>query len=272
MAEKCLIATTLAVLVCHPSSSIKIFRPKPNDKSPQKHRHKTKPLKSKEKQNLKVTFPISQGLLVNKLSQVIGTDPLFNLVETIIRSSWFDKTRLKIKKVLRVKHSVRTLTTFEEYRNRVELKYSKDCDFNDENEIWQFHGAAISCSLGKKSKRGSLNICKAKRCGACRVLASDFDVEDELVPFFDSSWEAHEKVMKNCVADGVSARKVIMVCRVIAGRTARCDQKGLMMDGEEGSFDSMVRLSSGIQSNGREELFVLNLRAVLPCFVVIYSV
>ena len=269
MAEKCLIATTIAVLVCHPSSSIKLFRPKPNGKSPQRHKRKPKPLKSKEKQNPKVT---TQGLLVSKLSKVVERDPLFSLVETIVRSSWLEKTRLKIKKVLRVSHSAQTLIMFEEYRKMVELKYSEYCDFNDENEIWQFHGAAISCSLGQKSRKGSLNACKEKRCGACRVLASNFSVEDGLVPFFDRSWEAHQKVMNQCLANGVSARKAFVMCRVIAGRTARCDQRGLMTDGEEGGFDSMIGSSSGNQSSGGEELFVLNTGAVLPCFVVIYSV
>ena len=43
------------------------------------------------------------------------------------------------------------------------------------------------------------------------------------------------------------------------------------MDGQEGGFDSVVNLSKD-QLEGSEELIVLNARAVLPCFVIIYNV
>ncbi|KAH0987319.1 hypothetical protein GBA52_014496 [Prunus armeniaca] len=38
MVERCLIAASLAALVCHPSSTIKCFKPKPRPRSPQKQK------------------------------------------------------------------------------------------------------------------------------------------------------------------------------------------------------------------------------------------
>lgn len=160
---------------------------------------------------------------------------------------------------------------FEQYRHKLKLKYSNGTSgFNerlavDGNEILQFHGATISCSLGANSNGLSSDVCEKEGCGVCRILASNFSTEDVSVSFFEKSWEAHEKV----IANGVCARKAIVVCRVIAGRIGRCDQRGLM-DGEEGGFDSVAIGSSGNQSNGGKELFVLDPRAVLSCFVVTY--
>ncbi|GMN39088.1 hypothetical protein TIFTF001_008317 [Ficus carica] len=345
MAEKCLIAATIAVLVCHPSSTIRCFSPKPNDQiSPQKHQPKPKPkskskakqkpvspqkqaqkplkseeklkpnssfsstntsskehkpkpkpisppkdliphakqrpLKSKEKRKPNSSFSSttntsSQGLSI-KVSEVFQGDSLFGILEKIIRSGWrLDKTRIKVKKVLKVSHSVQTLFMFERHRQKLELKYSKsNSGFNerlavDGNEILRFHGATITCSLGGRSKGSSSNICKDKLCGVCRILASNFSTEDGSVSFFEKSWEAHQKVNAN----RVSARKAIVVCRVIAGRIGHCDQHGLMDGEEEGGCDSIVAGSSADhQSNGGKELFVLEPRAVLPCFVVTYSV
>jgi len=82
------------------------------------------------------------------------------------------------------------------------------------------------------------------------------------------------------------ARRVMLVCRVIAGRVKRVDlpadstveeKKSPVEDNSTvgastsgGVFDS-VAVNAGVYSN-LEELVVYNPRAILPCFVVIYKV
>ncbi|KAK9290917.1 hypothetical protein L1049_009096 [Liquidambar formosana] len=137
----------------------------------------------------------------------------------------------------------------------------------DGNELLRFHGAIITCSLGND---GVSTICDKKFCGVCRVIGSNVPVQAGFSSLCQKSWEAHENGTVECLPNGVSARKAIILCRVIAGRIARTHEHGLV-DGEEGGFDSVVR-STGCKSKSSEELIVFNSSAVLPCFVVIYTV
>lgn len=133
------------------------------------------------------------------------------------------------------------------------------------NELMMFHATTFSCSLG--SNGSSSYTCGMKRCGVCRILGSKFSINDGSVSFFEKSGKAHENVTSECRLNGVLAKKAIIACRVIAGRIAHLDKHGLMMNGEEGGFHSVVG-----ESNSAKELSVLNPRAVLPCFVVTYSI
>ena len=284
MAEKCLLAATIAILACHPSITIKCIKPKSFVKESSKKPKPTSPSKAlnqyPNKKSLKTIEKLdpnclyfSSSRLVNTVSEVLEGNPLFGYIETLIKSSWLDKTSLKINKILRVSHSVRTLLVFEQYRQMV-CRLDKRLGVEG-NELMRFHATMISCSLGSNGSSSSY-ICGKKRCGVCRVLGSTFSIKDGSVSFIEKSGKAHEKVMTSeCRLtnnNGVLARKAIIVCRVIAGRVAYLDKHGLMMNDEEGGFDSVLGLSEDEESNGIEELFVLNRRAVLPCFVVTYSV
>ena len=303
MVERCLIAASLAALICHPSATIKCFKPKSSTTSPQKE--KTKPSshlkkvhsKSKKKldphensssssshSNTNIPSPPSSPLprsssrtnkLVKGVSQLVEGDPSIGIVETIFRSGWPKEIGLTVQKVLKVNHSASVLNKFEEYRNKVKLNAAKSCKSKimerlivDGNELLKFQGALITCSLG--IDRHS-NICDKKCCGVCRMISSSFTVEDAAVLVHENSWKAHEKVTNDYVAKRVCARRAIILCRVIAGRVGGYHRLELM-DGEEfGWFDSVVG-STGDESNGSEELMVLTPSAVLPCFVVVYEV
>lgn len=81
---------------------------------------------------------------------------------------------------------------------------------------------------------------------------------------------------------GDDVRRVMLVCRVIAGRVKRVDlpaeekkppvedNSTVGVSSSGGVFDSVV-VNAGVYSN-LEELVVYNPRAILPCFVVIYKV
>lgn len=133
----------------------------------------------------------------------------------------------------------------------------------DGNELLWFKGALITCPLGSK---GYSRNCEKKCCGICRTITSSFRVEDEPISVHESSWQAHEKVINEYGARRMYTRKAIVLCRVIAGRVSPYQRHGLV-HGEDGGFDSAVD-----KSNGSEELLVLNPRAMLPCFVVLYDV
>ena len=66
--------------------------------------------------------------------------------------------------------------------------------------------------------------------------------------------------------DETMRRKAMIVCRVIAGRVHRPLENIQEMAGQTG-FDSLAG-KVGLHSN-IEELYLLNPRALLPCFVVI---
>lgn len=69
----------------------------------------------------------------------------------------------------------------------------------------------------------------------------------------------------------MNVKRAMLVCRVIAGRIGSDSDE---VDKEDGGFDSvMARGGSGVYTRlDEEELLVFNPRAVLPCFVIVYSV
>lgn len=246
MSEKCLIAASVAALICHPSSSIKIFKstPKPQTQNPPKKKHKPKSHES--------SFSFSDG------------DWHVDTVASMFRYGWPIEKVVVIEKILKVNYSRDFLRKFEQQRERVKSR-SKMCAI-DGNELIRFHGALITCSLGKNAASSS---CSNKSCSVCRLLTSVNDASNSMTTFYENSWRAHGNIGTASVVDSASARTAVIICKVIAGRIANCNEFGVGNIGEGGRFDS-VELRAGNQSSGSEELVVLNQRAVLPCFVVIY--
>ncbi|KAI5333972.1 hypothetical protein L3X38_024105 [Prunus dulcis] len=133
-------------------------------------------------------------------------------------------------------------------RKMVKSKYEKDriCKrverlVVDGNEFPQFHGAAITCSLGIN---GLSTICKKKCCQVCSIIASGFDTGDRTI---SSSTKVgrHMRRRPRNVLRKESARKAIVVCGVIAGRIAHYHAHGLM-DEEDGEFDSAMEWGGAI--------------------------
>ena len=69
----------------------------------------------------------------------------------------------------------------------------------------------------------------------------------------------------------MNVKRAMLVCRVVAGRVG-CDSEDV--DKEDGGFDSVFgRSGDGVHTGvDEEELLVFNPRAVLPCFVIVYTV
>ncbi|XP_068317109.1 uncharacterized protein [Pyrus communis] len=180
MVERCLIAASLAALVCHPSSTIKCFKPRPKPTSPQQEQPKGNPspppqgakqrdVIAKEVPSKSKVKPCPKGgsssspsqskestkktvaTRMNAVSELVSGDPWIGVVEDIFGCSWAGEIGLKIERVLRVNHSLDVLHRFEEYRKVVKSRYEKGRILKrmerlvvDGNELLQFHGGTIT--------------------------------------------------------------------------------------------------------------------------------
>jgi hypothetical protein len=197
------------------------------------------------------------------------------IVEIICRTNLLksESSSVRIDRVFKVHNTQRTLSRFEEYRESVMLKASKlpkkhpRC-LADGNELLRFHGATVSCALGSGSSCNSL--CASDKCAVCRIIRHGFSSSKNKaapgVGVFTSSTSgrALECVEGAAHADDAT-RRALLVCRVIAGRVHKPLENINEFAGQTG-FDSLAG-KVGPYSN-IEELFLLNPRALLPCFVV----
>lgn len=69
----------------------------------------------------------------------------------------------------------------------------------------------------------------------------------------------------------MNVKRAMLVCRVVAGRVG-CESDEVEKE-DGGGFDSVLgRGGSGVHTRlDEEELLVFNPKAVLPCFVIVYS-
>ncbi|KAK3032525.1 hypothetical protein RJ639_036440 [Escallonia herrerae] len=202
------------------------------------------------------------------VSELGPEDTSKNIVEIIFQSSWLRKQSpvCKIDRILKVQNTPKTISRFEEYRDTIKCKAAKlqkkhpRC-MADGNELLRFHSTTFTCSLGLN---GSSNLCNSiLRCKVCSIIKSGFKVTGENaggvagkgILTTATSGKAHD-------SSGVAPeddRRAMLVCRVIAGRVKKSLEGGL------GEYDSMAGVCSNL-----DELYVLNPKAIMPCFVVIY--
>ncbi|XP_073127845.1 uncharacterized protein [Henckelia pumila] len=218
-------------------------------------------------------FLESHHLSKHAVTELLEGDSSRKIVEIICRSSWLKSENhcVRIERVLKVHNMQKTLSRFEEYRETVKFKASKlpkkhpRC-LADGNELLRFYGTSLTCSLGMN---GSSSLCISDRCSVCRIIRQGFSTNRELrggVGVFTTSTSGRAFESIEMMEDNSSVRKALIVCRVIAGRVHRPLENIQEMAGQTG-FDSLAG-KVGLYSN-IEELYLLNARALLPCFVVI---
>ncbi|XP_059650494.1 uncharacterized protein LOC132296300 [Cornus florida] len=209
------------------------------------------------------------------VTELVEKDLSTKIVEKICQNNWSksDNNYGNIDKILKVHNMQKTLAQFEEYREMVKMKASKllkkhtRCLANG-NELLRFYGASVECSFGSN---GSYALCSSHKCCLCGILRHGFSMGKEALNgvmgvFTSSTCAVALETIKQFDDDSPSMRKVLIVCRVIAGRVHKHMEKFQELADQTG-FDSVagkVDLSSDI-----EELYSLNPRALLPCFVVI---
>ncbi|GAB2258303.1 hypothetical protein Droror1_Dr00014463 [Drosera rotundifolia] len=219
-----------------------------------------------------------EGLEAHHLSkhavtELVEGDSSRKIVEIICRTSWLKSENHcgRIERVLKVHNMQKTIARFEEHREMVKIKASKlpkkhpRC-LADGNELLRFHGTTVACSLGLN---GASSLCVSERCSACRILRHGFTTKKEVkgrIGVFTTSTSVRAFESIEIPKEDASMRKALIVCRVIAGRVHRPLENVQELTGQTG-FDSLAG-KVGLHSN-IEELYLLNPRALLPCFVVI---
>ncbi|XP_020234027.1 uncharacterized protein LOC109814091 [Cajanus cajan] len=198
------------------------------------------------------------------------------IIETICGTNSVNSENMlgKIDCILKVLNIPKTFACFEEYREMVKDKADKlqrkhpRCVV-DGNELLRFHGTTIACSLGKNS---SYSLCTLDYCGICQILRHGFSTNKEFrgalgVYTASTSGKAFDSISIMTSHERPFPRKSVIVCRVIAGRIySPIEEIEEKVDSE---FDSLAEKTSGYSDV--EELYVLNPKALLPCFVVIFK-
>ena len=181
----------------------------------------------------------------------------------------------KIERILKVNNMQSILCQFEDYREMVKTKARKQSNrkenprcLADGNELLRFYATTTLCSFGLN---GSSSLCRSINCGACRILRNGFFTGKDFlghIGIFATS-NSERALRYACAQERQFKRKALFVCRVIAGKI-RSPVRKLEQGFSVGSgFDSLAWKVG--RNKNVEELFLLNPRALLPCFVVIYK-
>ncbi|GAB4859973.1 hypothetical protein Ancab_011452 [Ancistrocladus abbreviatus] len=210
------------------------------------------------------------------VSELHDGDSGKNIVSIIFKTGWSDNEKMpKIHRILKIHNSTMILSRFEEYRELVKGKAARNgvvrrrderC-IADGNELLRFHCTTFACSLGQN---GNSSLCNQLYCSFCGIMRSGFSPKLDGISTSSTSWKAHLAVPDDVEANFafMNVKRAMLICRVIAGRIG-CEQ--MVADKEDSGFDSFVGGGPGGRSD-EDELFVFNPMAVLPCFVIIYSV
>lgn len=209
------------------------------------------------------------------VTELVEGDSSRKIVELIYKTSWSKSNNNcgGIERILKVHSMQKTLAQFEEHREMVKIKASKlpkkhpRC-LADGNELLRFHGTLVECSLGIN---GSSSLCTSDKCSVCQILRHGFstkkkDSTNVGVGVFTTSTSERAFESLEVKSENSSLRKALIVCRVIAGRVHRPLENIQELAGQSG-FDSLAG-KVGLYSN-IEELYLLNSKALLPCFVII---
>lgn len=217
------------------------------------------------------------------ISELFSGDSAMNIVAIIFQTGWGGGKLMgsnaapRIRRVLKIHHSPKTLSRFEEYRESVKAKAAKrrgrwgERCIVDGNELLRFHCSTFLCSLGRDG------ICAGEFCSVCSIIRSGFSPKLDGIPMTPSSRRAHEAIPADMEQEFryMNVKRAMLVCRVVAGRVAREDEScDVDNDGdkEDGEFDSVLVAGGGCRIGvEEEELLVYSPRAVLPCFVIVYG-
>ncbi|XP_054818933.1 uncharacterized protein LOC129318260 [Prosopis cineraria] len=217
--------------------------------------------------------------LKHVVSELAETDAGHNIVRIIFKSGWTNTQKCpRISRILKIHNSPKILSKFEEYRETVKAKASRNGAVKkgderciaDGNELMRFHCSTFLCDLGLNGNSG---ICGQQYCNICGIIKSGFSPKLDGISTLSTSWRAHVSIPEEVEEEFkfMNVKRAMLVCRVIAGRIGTDSDEA---DKEDGGFDSvMARGGTGVYTRlDEEELLVFNPRAVLPCFVIVYSV
>lgn len=215
------------------------------------------------------------------VSELIDGDSGKNIVNIIFKTGWSNKDKNpEIHRILKIHNSPKILSRFEEYREIVKAKAARNGAVRkrderciaDGNELLRFYCSTFLCDLGLN---GNSSICNQQYCSVCGIVKSGFSPKLDGISTLSSSWRAHVSIPEDIEEEFkfMNVKRAMLVCRVIAGRVGCDADDDVEISKEDGGFDSVVgRGASGVHTRiDDEELLVFNPRAVLPCFVIVYT-
>lgn len=199
-------------------------------------------------------------------------DSSWKIIEKICKTIYFNSERkaAELECVLKVHSTQKTFALFEKCREMVKINAEEMQNGHprclvDGNELMRFHGTTIACSLGIND---SSSLCTLDQCGVCQIMRYGFSAKQEFNGFVGVITNSTcENAIDSIGSSSVPInRKCVIVCRVIAGRINNPMQE--IQEIDDSGYHSLVKKING--QSDIEELSVLNPKAVLPCFVVIY--
>uniref|UniRef100_A0ACD5WZN3 Uncharacterized protein n=1 Tax=Avena sativa TaxID=4498 RepID=A0ACD5WZN3_AVESA len=219
----------------------------------------------------------------HSLSELSHVDSSMNIIRMIFLAGWSSgaadgRGPPAVTRILRIHHNPRALSRFEEYRDLVRARAARlssagavveERCIADGNERLRFHCSTMLCSLGA-------GVCGSPYCCTCTILRHGFagkQADVDGIATYSSGWAAHASLPEDVEREFafLQVRRAMLVCRVVAGRVVRGGATG---DGDKVAYDSMVPVTpagGGRRGEDDAELLVFNPRAVLPCFVIMYS-
>lgn len=184
-----------------------------------------------------------------------------------------------IQRVLKIHHDPKIVTRFEDYREFVKIraaKYSRTARLVptprcivDGNELLRFYCTTFMCGLGQN---GNSSVCNGQYCSLCGIIKSGFSPKMDGIATWSTGWRAHVAVPEDIEEEFgfMHVRRAILVCRVIAGRVGYGLEFGGKEDpGSDSAMGSGIGCENKLDDN--DELLVFNPMAVLPCFVIVYT-
>ncbi|XP_052145960.1 uncharacterized protein LOC127765158 [Oryza glaberrima] len=222
----------------------------------------------------------------HSLSELSSLDSSMNIIRMIFLAGWKPAVMPgageppSVRRILRIHHNPRVLIRFEEYRDLVRARAARRCAgagaaaveercVADGNERLRFYCSTMLCTLGA-------GVCGSPYCCTCSILRHGFagkQADVDGIATYSSGRAAHASLPDDVEREFafLQVRRAMLVCRVVAGRVGRgaADDKV--------AYDSMVPLlptssfAAATRGDDDVELLVFNPRAVLPCFVIIYS-
>ncbi|XP_078436290.1 zinc finger (C2H2 type) family protein [Wolffia australiana] len=227
------------------------------------------------------TFPGSHLLELHQgarhaLTDLAEDDSSLNIVRIIFQSCWgIGGGAPSIHRVLKIHGSPTVLAQFEDCRDSVRSRAAARwaCgggDSADErcmadgNERLRFYGTTFLCGLADEANPA---VCGGPCCSACSIVRHGFgDKGEDGVATRGTGRAAHSALPEELAAMGI--RRAMLLCRVVAGRVTISDPDGAIGPGP--GYDSAAVTAVG--SAPEDLLVVFDPRAVLACFVIVYSV
>ncbi|CAL9773638.1 unnamed protein product [Musa acuminata subsp. burmannicoides] len=234
----------------------------------------------------------------HSLSELCEADSGYNIVRIIFQSGWKGKSPI-VNRVLKIHNTTRTLAWYEEYRDAVRSRAARYAARNgggderciaDGNERLRFYCTTSLCSsdAGRGGDVAPAGVCGSPYCCACAIVRHGFagkHADLDGIATHATSWGAHGALPQDLEREFafLGARRAMLVCRVVAGRVAHGHGGGAAEGDEEeeegkgAGFDSVVPTGlgggGGPHDNGvgENELLVFSPRALLPCFVIMYT-